>query len=146
MNYSKEEVETLARSMSEEARVFFRSGFNCAEAVIAAAKRTFPKEIPPALLRSATSLGGGVGGSGNFCGAINAGALVIGALKGRTSPEEDPEAKRLTGIYMARLSEETPYFNCSDIRDAFPTEEAADRNCERLIGLCARLAVEIALG
>jgi C_GCAxxG_C_C family probable redox protein len=46
-------------------------------------------ELPDRALMMATPFGGGVGRSEDICGALVAGVMAIGALKGRTEPGQD---------------------------------------------------------
>ncbi|MHB8086612.1 MAG: DVU_1555 family C-GCAxxG-C-C protein [Anaerolineaceae bacterium] len=48
----------------------------------------------PDLIRSMQSLAGGVGFSGNLCGALTGGACLLGLYAGKGKPEE-PEDERL---------------------------------------------------
>ena len=76
----------------EKATELFLSGFNCAQAVFCAFSDVTGIDEATSL-RLASSLGGGVGGARELCGAVNAGAMVLGIAKGYDTPD-DPGAKR----------------------------------------------------
>jgi C_GCAxxG_C_C family probable redox protein len=69
-------------------------------------------------LRMMTGIAGGLGGSHEeLCGALNAGALLVGALYGRTRPDEpDETCYRLASAYRARFLEEWGTTRCAELR------------------------------
>ena len=70
------------------------------------------------LVRMMTGIGGGLGGSHEeVCGALNAGALLIGALYGRIRPDEASEpCYRLASGFRTRFLEEWGTTRCADLR------------------------------
>ena len=80
---------------------YFRQGYNCAQAVVAAfAAEAGLKESEALLLSS--GLGGGLGGLGQTCGAVSGMVLVYGRLRGYDDPE-DPRSKADTYAGVKRL-------------------------------------------
>jgi C_GCAxxG_C_C family probable redox protein len=84
-------METLVMDKADQAVGRFQGGFNCAQAVLSA--------FAPGLGlaedlagRLATAFGGGMGCSGNVCGAISGALMVIGLRTG-TSRAFDKEGK-----------------------------------------------------
>jgi len=77
----------------------FENGMNCAQSVISVFANDLGLDTSIALKLSST-LGGGVGRKQEICGAINAGALVIGLMYGNQSPS-DKESKEQASV-MAR--------------------------------------------
>jgi len=65
------------------------NGYNCAESVLRGVCFGMEVELPGRALMMATPFGGGVGRSEDICGALVAGVMAIGALKGRTEPGQD---------------------------------------------------------
>jgi C_GCAxxG_C_C family probable redox protein len=65
-------------------------------------------------------LGGGVGGSHEeLCGALSGGVLMIGALYGRTSvDEDDDECYRRVCLYRDRFLEHFGTTRCFDLRES----------------------------
>jgi C_GCAxxG_C_C family probable redox protein len=68
--------------------------------------------------RMTTALGGGVGGTEQeLCGALSGGALIIGALHGRASvDEEDTECYRRMSLYRDRFLAHFGTTRCTDLR------------------------------
>jgi C_GCAxxG_C_C family probable redox protein len=72
------------------------------------------------VLRMTSGLAGGVGGSQQeLCGALSGGALIIGALYGRThSDEDDSECSRLVCVYRDRFVQRFGTGRCFDLRES----------------------------
>lgn len=64
-------------------------GYNCAESVLRGICHGMHVDLPDRALMMATPFGGGVGRSEDICGALVAGVMAIGAIRGRTNPEQD---------------------------------------------------------
>ena len=85
----------------QRAAELFNSGYNCAQAVLAAfCDKTGMSEAEA--LRLASSFGGGIGGTHeNVCGALSGAFMVMGLQKGYTDTK-DPQAKK---EHYARIQE-----------------------------------------
>jgi C_GCAxxG_C_C family probable redox protein len=70
--------------------------------------------------RMTSGLAGGVGGSQQeLCGALSGGALIIGALYGRASvEEEDDECYHRVCLYRDRFLEHFGTTRCFDLRES----------------------------
>lgn len=77
---------------SEKAAELFSSNFNCAQSVFAVFCEDYGMDIKTGL-RVSGAFGGGVR-SGEICGAVSGGAMVVGLKYGQTA-SEDLEAKAL---------------------------------------------------
>ena len=84
----------------EKAAELFLAGYNCAQAVFCAFSDVTGLDESTSL-RLASSLGGGVAGAREICGAASAGAMVLGIAKGYDVPD-DPAAKK---AHYARVTE-----------------------------------------
>ena len=83
---------SMAASIPEKAAELFLSGYNCAQSIYAAfAPQLGISEKQAAKMASA--LGGGLCRMRETCGAISGGMMVLGALKGYDTP--DDEAKKI---------------------------------------------------
>ena len=71
----------------ERAVELFDSGYNCAQSVFCAFSDVTGFDEKTSL-RLASSLGAGIGGAREVCGAITAGAMVLGAVKGYDVPDD----------------------------------------------------------
>ena len=137
------------------ARSLYLNGYNCAQSVFAA----FSQEMgitEEAALRTASGMGGGIGGLRMTCGAVSAMAMVLGSLKGY-SEASDYEGKKQLYAAIQQLHEkfvsvhETS--NCRQlllksgiVAQAQPQERTPEyyrkRPCVRYIELCAQLVAE----
>jgi C_GCAxxG_C_C family probable redox protein len=106
-------------SKAEQAAEFMRGGFNCAQSVV----KAFGSELDAqedAVVGMASGFGGGVGRTGEICGALTGAALVLGARFGHADPAE-------TG------KRETTYAAVQKLLDAFRKEHGTVL-CRELIG------------
>jgi C_GCAxxG_C_C family probable redox protein len=76
-------------------------------------------EVDPQILRMSSGLAGGLGcGHQELCGALSGGSMIIGALHGRTSPDDDDaECNRRVSEYRARFLQEFGTTCCQELRD-----------------------------
>jgi len=81
-------------SRAQEAVQYFKQGFSCSQAVLAAVSEPLGLEKEKAL-KIAQAFGGGMARMGLTCGAVTGAMLAIGLKHGRTRPE-DEEAKERT--------------------------------------------------
>ena len=72
---------------------FKQQGFYCSQILTLMALEMQGKSNPD-LVRAMQSLAGGIGFSGNLCGALTGGACLLGLYAGKGNPEE-PEDERL---------------------------------------------------
>ena len=140
----------------EQARIYFESGFNCAQAVFAA----FAQEMgmdESAALRLSSSMGGGMGGLREVCGAVSGMFLAVGGLMGYDAPD-DPATKlehytRLQ-VLAERFHAEYGTIICRELlaqHQIDPSPIPADRNeayyqkrpCARYVEACAALVEEL---
>jgi C_GCAxxG_C_C family probable redox protein len=69
--------------------------FNCAESVMIGVSRKVPLPgFDASCMRIASILGGGVGGSGEICGAVSGASACIGLIYGTDGTEEPDEFDR----------------------------------------------------
>ena len=106
----------------------------------------FLDKLDSQTIRMTTALGGGVGGpQQELCGALSSGALVIGALYGRThSSENDQRCLSLAGAYRQRFLAEFGATQCQTLRSG--TNRANPINCSKLVECAARILIEILEG
>jgi C_GCAxxG_C_C family probable redox protein len=78
-------------------------------------------EVSTDTLKMASIFAGGVAGTRQeLCGALSAGAMVVGALHGRTRPGEDEKkARELVGRFRERFLAEFGTTQCAPIRERF---------------------------
>jgi C_GCAxxG_C_C family probable redox protein len=91
---------------SEVAVEKFLSGYNCAQSILYAYGPDLGLDAETAL-KVATGLGGGMGGSGEVCGAVTGGILALGLKYGRGAHQEKAvaqEAYQKTCALMAAFA------------------------------------------
>jgi C_GCAxxG_C_C family probable redox protein len=72
---------------AERAVGLYVSGFNCAEAALLALSEEFGKKVS-VIPRIATGFGGGIGRTGQFCGALSGAVMAVGLQVGCDRAEE----------------------------------------------------------
>lgn len=132
----------------------FKAGLNCAESVFDALVRSGALKAPEGALAMCTGLGGGIGLSGNSCGALLAAVIANGAVHGRTDPwAVDPEewGREIAAKYYRRYNRLTHEFTarnrgltCTEITSHFEDWHGRERrkHCLKLIADTAVLALE----
>ena len=77
-------------------------------------------EVDDRLLRISSGLAGGLGcGHQELCGALSGGTLILGALYGRTSPDEDDtECNRRVSDYREQFLRQFGTTCCQELRDS----------------------------
>jgi C_GCAxxG_C_C family probable redox protein len=129
-------VESLG---SEQLRMIelAQHGFHCSEILLFMGLEAQGK-IDPDLIRAVSALAGGVGFSGETCGALTGGACLIGLYAGRGSVEEqdDPRLKvmiqDLVEWFSKKHGETYGGIRCRDITLDDPT--IPPTRCPRIVG------------
>jgi C_GCAxxG_C_C family probable redox protein len=106
-------------SKTEVAAGYMKNGYNCAQAVI----KAYANDVgvnEEEIVRIASVLGGGVGRTGNICGAVSGAALIIGAKFGSTDN---------TNIH----SKDKAYQKANELLDKFAAENKSIL-CKELLG------------
>jgi C_GCAxxG_C_C family probable redox protein len=85
----------------EKSQELFNQEYNCAQSILVAFASQVGLDEETAF-RVAAGLGGGIGRTQNVCGAINAGAIVLGLAHGNYKPE-DKDAKKATGDLVGKF-------------------------------------------
>jgi C_GCAxxG_C_C family probable redox protein len=71
-----------------------KQGFYCSQILVLQGLEMLGKTNPD-LIRAAQSLAGGLGFTGELCGALTGGALLLGLYAGKGSPEEQEDPRLL---------------------------------------------------
>lgn len=107
----------MVTTKGEDAAARFRSGWSCSQAVVCAFAKDFGIDEKTAL-RLSCGLGGGMGHTGNTCGAVSGALMVIGMKYGRTSIE-DLASKEKTYELAQKFAKEfrarNNSVNCSEL-------------------------------
>lgn len=107
----------MATTKGEDAAALFQEGWSCSQAVCCAFAKDFGID-EKAALRLSCGLGGGMGHTGNTCGAVSGALMVIGMKYGRTtlddlaSKEKTYEAAQR---FMKEFRRRNNSVNCSEL-------------------------------
>ena len=138
---------------AQRALAYFMGGYNCAQAVFAAFHEDMGLAEPVAL-KLASSMGGGVGGLREVCGAFTGLCMAMGALRGYADPA-DSQAKQAHYAAIqalgARFTGDFGTLICRDLLEShhitplpIPADRTAeyyrDRPCARYVEACAAYA------
>ena len=101
-------------------------------------------EVEGRILQMTTAMGGGVGLTHQeLCGALSSGALLIGAIHGRTSPEEDDSAcAQLAAKYREKFLQAFGATKCQEIRDS-GYGSGGIRPCSELVERAAGILLDV---
>jgi len=136
----------LIRRAGDRAEQFRRRGFHCSEAVLRGAAVALGLRPEEALLRASTGLRGGGGGYGDRCGALEAGAMLIGWIFGRRQPEEDNScASTLVHWLHEQFVRELGSTSCRILKPLAHEQWSNDFSCGPVYRRGAELAVQAIL-
>ena len=141
----------MAKDHAKEASRLFRSGMNCAQAVISA----FNDETgldPLEVEKLTSSFGGGMGRMREICGAVSSLLMLAGHFRGYTSL--DPQNKKAhyarVQALMRGFEKEFGSYSCRELLGVAGAESPEpavrdeayynSRPCEKCIMYCARIA------
>jgi C_GCAxxG_C_C family probable redox protein len=130
-----EEVEALGREQLRMVELA-RHGFHCSQVLVTMSLEAQGKTNPD-LIGAVSSLAGGLGFSGEACGALTGGACVLGLYAGRGMVEQDEDPKhnliisRLVDWFSRKYGERHGGIRCRDITRDDP--KAALETCPRLV-------------
>lgn len=85
--------------LEAEARALFEQSFNCAQAVLAPFAEQFglPREMT---FKMATPFGGGIGHTGQVCGAVSGAMMALGLAQG-TAIDDKPQKEACYALVQA---------------------------------------------
>ncbi|MEN3202136.1 MAG: C-GCAxxG-C-C family protein [Atribacterota bacterium] len=124
---------------------YHRQGFNCAESVLLGLCDHLGIEnslIP----RIATGFGGGIGHTGNICGAITGAVMALGIRFGRENPQDKDSRDRLyllVETFLKEIEETLGYLDCLNLIGVrLNTKEGLERYREENLRLKCQQIVE----
>ncbi|SFC13822.1 C-GCAxxG-C-C family (seleno)protein [Clostridium uliginosum] len=91
---------------------YLSKGYNCAESLIKSYNEEHNQNIPLGL---GSGMGAGVG-VGSLCGAINAGIVIIGYLKGRNDNTETNMARNYSREFITTIKEKYSTEMCRELK------------------------------
>jgi C_GCAxxG_C_C family probable redox protein len=97
MNVKK---EVSVNKVKTDAENYFRGGYFCCEALMAAVRDNFAPDLPKEIIAMSSGMAVGAGRSGCMCGALNGGILALGLFFGRTEQAgpQDPTVNKCLAL------------------------------------------------
>ena len=135
-------MQESAQGVVTEAGSLFAVKYHCSEAIVIAVGNAYMDPLPEVLIRTSCAFGGGLGGGREeLCGLLSGAAIVLGALWGRTTNEEDDKwLYEVISDYRDRFIAafgETP---CRPLRDRYQAEHGG---CGPLVEDATRMLIEL---
>jgi len=130
------------KTLSDLTSKNYKSGFNCAEAILSAFKETLKLNLD---VKIATGMGGGIGAAKDLCGALNGGVVVLGALFGRNYPNEKADKiYSLSKAFHDKFKEAFSTTCCLEItKDIEWKSPAHKEHCSKVAARTAEILSEI---
>lgn len=136
--------EELILEAKSKAGNYYREGYNCAEALFLTFREYIAPDLDKDMVKLVTPLGGGIGRSGCTCGALSGGVIIIGAAKGRTSPDGPrSDSYDLAGEFHKRFRSEFGSTCCRSLNKLETNDPARGKLCLKIIGNSAGLLMQI---
>jgi C_GCAxxG_C_C family probable redox protein len=135
---------TIDQQIAERAGDLLRAGYHCSEAVVLAVGPCVVRDWHPAYVRAATGFAGGVGCTNQeLCGALAGGVIVIGAIFGRATLQDDAAAQRLSKQFRARFLETFDMTQCQRLRQEVVKPEGGLGSCAVLVSHVTLLLLQM---
>lgn len=95
-----------AKEMERRVETVMNGGLSCTESMLQVFNDELGLGLDENALMMASGFAGGMGGRQHICGALSGAIMVIGAMKGRTAPDENKdEAMAMAGEVFDRFLE-----------------------------------------
>lgn len=133
----------LKTDSAESAGEYHKQGYNCAESIFLTFRPIAVPELSEDMVRMATPFGGGMGRSGCVCGALSGAMIIIGAVKGRTTPEVPrKQSYELSNEYHNRFKSKFGATCCRVlVKHDFGSKEQSE-TCYKIITESAELLMD----
>jgi len=144
--------------MREKAIDLFKQRLHCSQVLAMVGLEKLGVE-DPSVIRALGAFGGGIGGTGNICGALVGAASVIGCLYSRSSLEEKENPRMWSATKAVMKNFETlaaPHggINCSQIarvdwmdrdqvKDFYGNPDSRRKHCINIVGDTAKALGEL---
>lgn len=134
--------KTTLEEIVAEAERLFEMRHHCSEAIVIATGGYYLDPLPEILIRASCPFGGGIGGCREeVCGLVSGATLVLGALWGRTTPQEDDHwLYEVVCEYRRRFIAAYGTTQCAPLREQY---EAKAQRCTPLVKGATRMLLEI---
>jgi C_GCAxxG_C_C family probable redox protein len=115
--YARDNRYSMASTRGDDAAALFVSGWSCSQAVCCAFVNDFGTDEKTAL-RLSCGLGGGMGHTGNTCGAVSGALMVIGMKYGRTALDDlvsKDKTYEVAQQFIREFRRRNNSVNCTDL-------------------------------
>jgi C_GCAxxG_C_C family probable redox protein len=114
-----------SKEIRKKAYGHFESGLHCAEVISKTILEMFSGEPHPAVIRSASGFGGGIGGSNEeLCGAFTGGVVALGYLLGRENGGDSLKScGSLIKEFKIKFLNEFGSLDCQTLLNGFKEEQ-----------------------
>ena len=133
----------MVHTKGEDAAELFRNGWSCSQAVACAFAKDFGID-ETAALKLSCGLGGGMGHTGNTCGAVTGALMVIGMKYGRTTLDDLASKEKtyeMAQQFMKEFRRRNHSINCTEQIGydlSIPEELAEAREKKAFHGKCSK--------
>lgn len=149
----KTKQEVSVKEIKQLAEDYYRNGYFCCEAMMAAIRDGFELDVPDSVIAMSSGMAVGAGRSGCMCGALNGGILALGMMYGRTEQNgpKDPKVIKcmeLTNELHNWFKDATGKKSvcCRVLTREFDMGKGEHKEqCIRYTGLCAQKVAEIVI-
>lgn len=140
-------MSEFVEKLGMEAGNYFKSGYNCGEAIVETFRKHAGVDIDDKGFRMCSCFGGGMGHARDLCGALAGCTMVLSVLVGRTVPGDKPlkeiypYSKEFHDIFVEK-------FGSSACKDLMPYEFDTREhyiNCMKLVNKIAKVLGEYLL-
>ena len=113
---------------------YHKEGFNCAESIFLAFRERAAPDLGVDAVRMATPFGAGMGYAGCLCGALAGSIMILGLLKGRTTPDiPRKEPYGLSGEFHNRFRKKFGATCCRILKREGSGPDKQGATCEEII-------------
>ena len=124
----------MSSAVNKCALDYHKEGFNCAESIFLAFRERVAPEVSAETVRMATPFGAGLGNAGCLCGALTGAVMILGLLKGRTTPDVPRrEAYTLSNEFHNRFKAKFGATCCRVLKRAASGPDKKGASCAEII-------------
>lgn len=137
--------KSIAYVTAERAASYFEGGDNCAQAVVRAVRDVLGADLPAGAERFGAGFAGGIAHSGNVCGALVGGVMVLGWVRGNGTPGgSDKVAARLSGQLKREFDRACAGPSCESVREGMRfSHKKAKVLCRRATAIAAGMTADL---
>ncbi|MCI1945511.1 C-GCAxxG-C-C family (seleno)protein [Clostridium luticellarii] len=133
------------KKLATQAVDLFKGGLYCSEAILQVFNRELDLKLNDTAIKMSTGFGAGLGASKCCCGSLTGAVLVLSAVKGRTSAEEDVDevfalTKKLHDEFKRKFNATCCRILTKSVKWGQPEHH---ENCEKIVAGAVEILVDI---